>query len=169
MALSNVMPLNVLAKETTQKNGESSRQNTTIQKTNDTYAIDLSGKGLTNKELWDFFTDKAIDTEYITDLDISGNNLSGKLDFTNFGRLLCLNCSNNQIEELEVTCTAILRMNCSHNRMKQLNAPTSIKENIIGVLTQNPYATNRFQIENDFSNQNVSVIAKKRSYCYSFK
>lgn len=161
MTLSNVMPLNVLAKETTQKNGESSRQNTTIQKTNDTYAIDLSGKGLTNKELWDFFTDKAIDTEYITDLDISGNNLSGKLDFTNFGRLLCLNCSNNQIEELEVTYTAILRMNCSHNRMKQLNAPTSIKENIKGVLTQNPYATNRFQIENDFTNQNVSVIAKK--------
>lgn len=157
MTLSNVMPLNVLAKETTQKNGESSRQNTTIQKTNDTYAIDLSGKGLTNKELWDFFTDKAIDTEYITDLDISGNNLSGKWDFTDFDNLLFLDCSNNQIEDLNVSNNFILRMNCSNNKLKQLNGVNSVatKEDTLS------FPTNHFNITNDFSNQNVNIQVKK--------
>lgn len=157
MSLSTLMSLNVLAKETNQADSETYAQPEAIKNENGIYVIDVSGKGLTNGELWEFFENNGIDIHLITDLNISGNNLSGKWDFTDFDNLLFLDCSNNQIEDLNVSNNFILRMNCSNNKLKQLNGVDSVatKEDTLS------FPTNHFNITNDFSNQNVNIQVKK--------
>lgn len=166
MSLSNVMPLNVLAKETTQVDVENSVQHEVIRKEDGKYAVNLSGKGLTNAEqLWNVISNleklNNFKTDDITDLNISNNNLSGSLNFTDFGGLLFLDCSNNEIEALNADCTTLLRINCSHNKMKSFIAPTSVLFTNKEILTINTFVKNIFEVENDFSNQNVNIQAKK--------
>lgn len=165
MSVSSVMPLRVIAKESNQSNVEASPVPLVIDKGNGTYAIDLSGQGLTKEEqLWDYFKKNKIHPESITDLNISRNRISGELDLNNLTRLYFLDCSDNQIEVLDVEYTPLVRINCSHNNMKQLNIPSWIltDEN------DQDFPRNIFDIKNDFSDQNVHIRANKGANTISF-
>lgn len=56
----------------------------------------------------------------IKSLDISDKNINGLLDLSNFKELTCLNCSNNNINELFGLSHSIEYLNFSYNNINKL-------------------------------------------------
>lgn len=76
--------------------------------------LDLFGKGLTDASALKYFTG-------LQTLDCSGNNLE-ELDVSGLTKLTYLNCGNNQLTELDVSgLTALEELSCYDNQLKTLD------------------------------------------------
>ena len=58
----------------------------------------------------------------ITELDISNQNLAGKLDLNEFINLEKLNCSRNQLTSINLdNCKKLREINCGYNKLTGLD------------------------------------------------
>ena len=63
----------------------------------------------------------------IIELNLSSANINGILDLLKFTQLKTLNCSNNQITNLNKLPNSLTTLNCSHTKITNLdNLPNSL-------------------------------------------
>lgn len=129
------------------------------------YILDLSNQNLTNEQL------KAkldqVNPETLCVLNISNNKLSGTIDLNAFSNLNFLDCSHNQIHNIDCMDTALVRIDCSYNNITSMDAPESIympddfiADNASPDLGYDP---TKIKIKNDFSHQTKHISVAKEA------
>jgi len=84
----------------------------------------------------------------ITELDISGQNLEGELDLSDFVNCQELNCASNKLTSLNLSnCSQLELIYCSNNLLTNLTLPT------------NPTNLKKLNLEkNNFPAQDLSFL-----------
>lgn len=157
ISLGTLTPLNALAKEMNQTIQNSSF----INEEDEIFPrkrVDLSNQHLTNEMLYKKLEEYG--PEKIFELNISSNKLSGELNLEKLENLNYLDCSHNKITDLKIDGSAYwLRINCADNQISQLNVPDTVKTTDQEIEKYD--MSSRFNVINDYSNQNVYIHAKK--------
>lgn len=115
-----------------------------------------------------FNFDKFENTYKVTSIDISDENISGKLNCNCFKELQNINCNSSKLTSLDLTdCLKITSVNCSNCELTELLLPSnsSHKSSILKELLCD---NNHLDI-NVFSNKVLNNIKSKNEYSLSYK
>lgn len=144
------------------------------------------GKSVVMKSSNDIQIQKWLDQNYpkakrskITKLDISGENLEGNLDLSDFVKLELLDCSDNKLTALNLSkCSRLKGIKCFTNQLTNLNISNcsqlegiDCRSNLITNLTLHQNLTNLNFLslnDNNFPSQNLSFLTAATNLEYLF-